>query len=695
MLCDNLETNLVNHYSECHGDFEMYVARPSPAMAYKLRRRSETFIYTPSTQQIAGVCYFCETTQRMSASDWKEHLQWHTGETEHSRASEFDHDADNDENDESSAITAFICELCNYVQMDKHGMEKHLMNEHEVNDPPLSAHFFNKITLIPDMTPLEFQSMNASMDKRLEFVDSADRYKCGIGWCDEHFMSYSDFKSHLWQSHGNDEKFGCTHCSEIIAPEPDDASFLSIVSNHVKLHGSNLFWCLYCELVFAQTMTIMAHIMCDHAHDEFKFRYEHRTNDCDIESIEEITVALQCNDCVAIFGDISKATSHFRKSHHSLNINFTARQLIKRTMACSTTEVSLDQESLNVEQLFDCLVCDEIQFSDTSLVKHFKNVHQSDAFVMKPGQVLPKYADDDADSDDIVPMESSMSQGILFYCFHCYDEDGQFSCFGSGQEVFAHWYSKHSNSKPFRFVPAKMAKCDYCDVVGIYQGLKIHQREMHPEQKFAMTSAFDADQCAICQYVGPDLGEHFAHAHEFIDKLNVFNPIPLNDEMLKELQQIQGQKKRRCGHCDQVFEIKDEYQQHHLEQHASMKPASEKFYDATSIQLIAGCCQSKLNSNNLIDHVKEHEFQSNCSVCSFHSFDLYEFAQHKFNEHGIGNDPQSLCVQMLQTMFWNTQVVFGNGLMLSKHNLVRTVYDDSKAFDAFVEQFVEKQQSNN
>lgn len=44
----------------------------------------------------------------------------------------------------------------------------------------------------------------------------------------------------------------------------------------------------------------------------------------------------------------------------------------------------------------------------------------------------------------------------------------------------------------------------------------------------------------------------------------------------------------------------------------------------------------------------------------------------------------------LKKQFFNSKVIFGNGLVLINHNFKNTIYDDSKQFDTFIERLVDK-----
>ncbi|XP_055305964.1 uncharacterized protein LOC129570401 [Sitodiplosis mosellana] len=666
MLCKNLETNLIDHLKETHPENEVYVARPSPAMAKKIRQRSENFTYTPSLTQISGLCFFCEQTRRFALSDWKDHLLYHTGESMASRDSA-------SLSDDKNELTAFMCKACNYTQMDESRLRLHLLHEHGMRNEEIDRGY-DEIVLIPDLTPLKLIKV-----KNIEYVADASRFKCGIGWCEFHSPDYADFKSHLRQSHNGsvpDESFGCLHCSEIIKPK--GKSFVRRVTEHMKLHGKHLFWCIMCKMAFSSERNTIEHIIHDHSKETIRFRHQYHDGWTKSEAIEEFIVMLQCNVCNGPFYTFASGSDHFKTCHASLNYDFTASKLIKRTAATSVTSLVLNKYPLTLRQFFECSLCDETRFNEPSLIKHFTKSHRTQSLLLKPGEVFLKYTDE-SENDDV----GLTAIQTVFYCYICFKNGVQFMGYANSQEVFSHWFSTHS--EPFRFVKAEIAQCFHCELMGTYQGLKWHHFETHPMEIFAMVDVLNPKKCGLCEYSGQNLDGHFEHEHSSIDQAEIFCPIPLSNASLKELIEMKGQKKRRCEYCQEVFETKTEFKMHHEVKHPLFKAKSEKFYDNESVHLIAGCCQAKVSPDEFFGHLNDHQFPTKCSFCSFETLDLLELSTHDVTCHGADNDVELMHFQTFDTFYWKTLVIFGNGLVLNKKNLVGTNRDDRQEFKDFVE----------
>lgn len=171
-------------------------------------------------------------------------------------------------------------------------------------------------------------------------------------------------------------------------------------------------------------------------------------------------------------------------------------------------------------------------------------------------------------------------------------------------------------------------------------------------QPFTIRDLIDESKCGLCpNREQKELVKHSESVHQLMHKTDLFSPITLAKDILKKLLNIRGHKKWKCGHCGEVFESKNDFKDHYDRIHDSLEYFEEKFYDNTSVHLLSGCCEMKLDPSELIDHLKQHHITSKC---------------------------------LLKQFYWRTKVVFGNGLVLNKHNLLGTDIDDSQEFDEFV-----------
>lgn len=677
-LCNSLMTKIIAHYKEHHPESEVFIARPSPLMANAVRRRLETFTVSSSNPKahISGLCFFCEKTQRMVMSDWKDHIMYHTGEMVFSHPSfgtfskkplEFE-------------LIGFMCKSCNYLQLNENNLQVHLMNEHEKSNEDI-VNGYDKVILVPDLRPLE------SIQPSAVFVEECDRYACGIGWCDYKSKNITMFRAHLHESHtklDRDTAFGCLHCRMHI--KYIGKSFFRDIIRHLNLHSNHLCSCSFCDVVHSLDTNMMVHLMQQHPAEKIQFRYFYRLDwNGSSEVPGEFTIILHCNACTDTFSTITAAMNHIKCHHNSINIDFAASKLIKLTKIGAITNISRHKTPLAVRQYFECARCDEFRCNEYLLIKHFTNSHRIHPLILKPGEIFVKYTDDMDHTNEIV-VKSIQN---VFYCYHCYVMERRYVGSVDSQEIFSHWFTSHSRTKPFRFFHAEISKCAHCNLMGTYQALQLHTIDEHPNAPFAIVKVSGRnDECGLCQYSGPGLGEHFQKEHCLTDQVDHFCPVPLNDIKLKQLIELKGQKKRRCKHCTLVFETKQDMETHHSVKHPKLKLSSEKFYDNESIHLVTGCCQSRLNPNEFFNHLKQHKFQSKCNECSFETNDLLEIEMHRMNKHNNRRQSGMQYTEILMTQFWKTLVVFGNGLVLNKYNLIGTNHDDSQTFKLFLDDIV-------
>lgn len=113
---------------------------------------------------LSAFCYFCESDKRFRTTYWTDHIRMHTGEFAYkctvcnksfncSRNCCFQY---------ASKIiklsyfkqnfVAYICKMCNYIQISKKNIQKHLRNEHQsrnINDQ------YDQVTLLPALNSVK------------------------------------------------------------------------------------------------------------------------------------------------------------------------------------------------------------------------------------------------------------------------------------------------------------------------------------------------------------------------------------------------------------------------------------------------------------------------------------------------------------------------------------------------------------
>lgn len=76
-LCNKTDKRLVQHYLKHHSNYEVLIARLSPAMADSIRQQNQHFDLHKS--KISGICFFCEETKSSLRTGWQLHILTHTG----------------------------------------------------------------------------------------------------------------------------------------------------------------------------------------------------------------------------------------------------------------------------------------------------------------------------------------------------------------------------------------------------------------------------------------------------------------------------------------------------------------------------------------------------------------------------------------------------------------------------------------
>lgn len=146
-------TSIVSHYVNRHPNSEVLTSRLSPDAANSLRNSKDDFkckrIKRPyGTVSLKQMCYFCNMIKCYNRGYWIEHMAIHTGyfrykcaycslkcarkNTKHTCNGKLNrmekiHQPQFAQQD----VTAYICDICNYVRFHESEIKKHLSCEHE------------------------------------------------------------------------------------------------------------------------------------------------------------------------------------------------------------------------------------------------------------------------------------------------------------------------------------------------------------------------------------------------------------------------------------------------------------------------------------------------------------------------------------------------------------------------------------
>lgn len=670
----------------------VFISRPSPQMVQRMLRQNEYSVHKDG--KINAFCFLCEKTATMSHADWKQHMLLHTAEMPYyctgcrqpqlikeshgncSIASVMDIFYDN-------ALKAYICKWCNYIQVHKSKIVMHLKHEHEAIDSNFSRNI-ERVTLLPDLKPITW-----SISKDYAYVGEKNRFVCTIANCGADYVNASEFRMHFMQYHSRTKSFNCPHCNEMISKH--SRQYITDIFNHFQLHAGYLNECTLCEWVIGNEFELFQHMGRIHYSDNMKYRVSQVQRDGAVEK-RECTVWLQCNVCDGRFENGNKAFDHYVKTHKSCYIDFDAIKVVKRTTSDGITSCFTPDEktSFTFRRSLICKLCDRMPKTKSALIEHFNRDHAMHEIAVRMGKLYVESGKWTSNYEELTEQNLRFDNHMVYYCATCRDVSQTPSlAYVSVPDVHAHWKVAHTNPpnlKPFQFYAVEFVACFYCNHISSFNEVKRHQDEAHPHKPYIITSVLNNKKCALCNYVGNNLAQHTRHEHELVLRLNAFNPNRFTDDTLNKLLAIDIHKKHKCGYCVKVCDVLGEIKQHIVMDHRK-QIMYDTFFDNHSVKVIAGCCESVVDLHEFLNHLADsnHKFHSVCSKCQFQTGELLEFVDHQVKIHQITKDGDSLYRRLLQTRFWLSKVIFGNGLLLNKHNLLGTEFDDSKPFATLVD----------
>lgn len=618
--------------------------RPSPDMAKLLREQTFSILNaTAKRNQIQAFCFFCKHTLTFDFVQWKQHILSHTGEEQRKEDTYFHH---------GYRLKGYMCKICDYFKVNEPRVIEHIMNEHGKTHN-WAKNMVEMLILMPNLR--RFKYPIATLYRH---ISPTNRYRCSIRGCDLNCGNLTNFRQHLISNHCQVRTYNCIHCQQMIHCENGSGEvMLNAVINHMLLHSSIVIECSVCtanssKAIFSSDYNALTHMLMRHDEVNIIYRRDHR-DAMTVHRMEEIIVLFECGQCKSRFDTSTEALWHYVTFHHSHHADLRLIQLKKQSAndndLVSYSMEDIDQE-FRIQQHFFCGRCQTYHKTKISLIDHHNLMHQPNYLAIEFKHCLIN------DKLQSYQMEQNMAfdQYLFFSCGHCNDS----TIFVNADDVYDHWYDNHNEEeKPFRFRVAPLVQCHWCEVFSTFEGLKKHQMKQHSTSAFIVKDFIDRSKCGLCLADDGDgsMRTHFENNHQTVLKADLFSPIPLSNYILQKLVYVEGQRKYKCGYCAEIFETKDEFKSHHSKKHFLVEPDSEKLYDNQSMHLIAGCCGVKLEPNKLFGHFKEHKRMSE---------------------------------SRLTTYYWETTVIFGNGLMLNKHNLLGTELNDANEFETFLNDFI-------
>lgn len=688
-LCNKTERYLVAHYSKQHPQYEVVVSRLSPVMADAIRDQSEQFQMIHS--KITGICYFCEEVKTMIKNGWDRHILTHTGEPQYicnrcnaTFKKKVSHNGCGGQLvsiyaiNSADALVGHICKECNYLQISRNRLIDHLKKEHEFDEADVGQHY-DKVVLIPDVSHVRTMI-------KFGYVEAATRFTCTI--CEVATENAEEFVTHFKENHSQVDEYTC-YCTEKVKPK-DSSLCGERATQHVQLHGADLFQCILCEnkykSVFFTEEDMLEHLSTKHTDDELKFHHLHRDTQAQ-DILAEISVKkFSCNKCHVELNSIGGVLDHFGEVHQdqAINVNVLVSKKSSR-LATRTIEIestfSCNQTEFGIRQAFLCTKCDFETVSNEKLLKHHNDKHRLDM----PNFGMGGLSLVRIDSDD------KFDRSLVYSCYWCNDHTLKFIS-GNVEAIHKHWIECHIEPtfNPFNFCVEPLAKCNYCDMISTYKGLIEHTENAHRNAFACFVDVNNHEKCLLCDFTGQTLKlpEHFESEHYSHSDVNMLNPCQLMPDVISKLMNIDVHQKFRCFYCEDDYETLTAYEEHHALKHQQLEPKFTKIFDNACKELRPTCCQNAMHPQEFMDHLNRHAFQFSCSNCETSFSSLEEAAKHDNNNHQQHNsldERWAALERTLRKLFVRTKVFFGHGLVLYKQNLFGSWFDDTKNFEHFLQ----------
>lgn len=155
------------HYVREHPDSEVYISRISPKMMKIGSDGKETVEHVPSSKRtlLKALCLFCEANKAFQRDYWLIHYATHMGQNliecktcglrcvypkpSHSNCTRIEYKRIFEPRWCGDELSAFACNICNYVQLTMMNIIEHLVKQHGIlNDDKITTNL-EEITLLP------------------------------------------------------------------------------------------------------------------------------------------------------------------------------------------------------------------------------------------------------------------------------------------------------------------------------------------------------------------------------------------------------------------------------------------------------------------------------------------------------------------------------------------------------------------
>lgn len=303
---------------------------------------------------------------------------------------------------------------------------------------------------------------------------------------------------------------------------------------------------------------------------------------------------------------------------------------------------------------------------------------------------------------------------LIYKCNYCQFQIDSF------EKIHSHWLSNHKKgdnndpiAKRFCYRVTQMVKCLLCPANMTFQTIRTHMEKIHPHTTYAFGkydrevdksehipkwNLFSKFQCGICSANAPDvtsLQNHFRTNHPQSQRSDMkIEPLPiLNDAILEALLQQGDSGTFKCSYCCKHFPCRYDYEQHHKEDHGSIKFK----YETNGKDVIKyGChyCRDIYTDENMaIVHLRSHIQQwFQCMHCP----KKVQYIKLIQTHHQLMHEGKDLGYRLVNArdnlnLFYQMTLTFSNGLALIWGDVLNTKYGGVERLVKYINELNEEQ----
>ncbi|XP_055632086.1 uncharacterized protein LOC129771950 isoform X2 [Toxorhynchites rutilus septentrionalis] len=577
-----------------------------------------------------------------------------------------------------------FCASCNYRTKIKKNMKRHLEKH------------LGELLLTDNSASTDRSTVSTTTTSEMaipEKIDPIKLYQCGI--CKfECPPALADFRAHMYLNHRNEKQYKCLHCNQLI----NEGIFcVDSITNHLKLHGNNLYKCSECDYYRDEQYLITAHIQQNHdpsvpvavireaivvtTQPEWQCDLCETIRQTRAEMVDHMTAdhkltdnQYKCSLCSFKSSENDAFKAHFASNHPASGIliislfhELPPKQLIaiaNESAMVTTGGSETAHDDRSKRSRYSCGT-ESCSFSSNDLPctkEHFLASH--------PDQTLVVFDDSITEKEK----RKRFDYFVRYVCNYC-----QVQC-DTVDDIVEHWNKQHKDedgAKPLMFKLFKLVQCFYCDQISSYYNIKSHALVSHPAQTFACVDYQNVFKCGECPFVltgeKVDLLKHFKiyhHASKNEDPCDY-----IDDDFLHRMLE-QNNSMYTCNHCELTFDSRFTYENHiDTCAFAGLPSSFSLTTKSVRIRYICSCCNDLFSSEySIAKHMRTHLAQYNCRYCKREFKQLTHLNEHQILLHNAYDNDFSLKdLDQYRSFFLKIKMLFPNGLLLSKVDAHRTV----------------------